>query len=252
MDTLTRQEAFRLIGAIKGVPLVCLILLKINGLPMGVKRVAAISGYSYNTVSKGFLTLAEYGLTIQTRRFEGWQLTDKGRQLILMEGEEGHRFTNMRNESQNLRLGSSSGSGLLRDSINHEESLKEQLPLLLQNESQNLRLDLPIPDLDRMTTLLTHRCGCPPKNAAKAVSTALAAGLDPLLIELRALWWLAYCLSPEGRGLKTKGVYIAERIEQNIPCPDYFDLQDIPDRYGELKQEIEDLQEKYQSLIKDL
>lgn len=221
MDILTKQEAFRLIGAIKGAPLVCLIILKINGLPLGVKRMAAISGYNEKTISKSFRTLEEYGLALQTQRFEGWQLTNNGRQLILFDFKDDHRFIKVRNETENLRLD--------------------------DRETENFRLapvEPPLsPDQERLITLLTHRCGCPPQKAAKAIAAALAAGRPPLRIELRILWWLAYCLSPEGHSIRAKGIYIAERVEQDIPCPDYFDYRDIPDRHDNLRQEIENLEQ---------
>jgi hypothetical protein len=232
----------------KGAALSCLILMWVM---RDIRRnwsrddLAMLTGYNPKTVAIGLQRLVLKKLVARLN-YEVWQLTDRGYQFSF---DELLRVRNLDSESPNYGLSGSSSSILINHDMHDMHELKQQplLPLRVQNTDSDVVRDSTVhPDRDRLIKLLTHRCGCTPQKAAKAVETALAAGIDPLHLEIRALWWLGYCLSSEGQGIKAKGIYIAERVEQDIPCPDYFDLRDIPDRYENLKTEIEELSRKYE------
>lgn len=249
---MKNNQLIALTRGIKGAAASIIIVMHLLNRRTGHDELITLTGYSDKSVANGLRVLEIYGLAFSDSRFNGWQLTDKGRQLpllgqsLLSDPAEGNRrieSENFRLESENFRLGSSSSSSLLIESHDHEESLKQLL--LPQIESEILRLDLSQPEFDRLTNILVIRCGCPRKKAPAAIEKALAAGMSPLLIEYRVLAWLAYCLSKNGQNLNPAH-FVASRITETC-CPDGFDKTSIQDRHFDLYTELGELEHKLDS-----
>lgn len=196
---------------------------------------ADLTGWSPERVATGLRRLEVHGLVFQQNRM-GWQLTDAGYQL----------------ELENLGVSlNDSGSQFLKDSVvvvlkNHDhvhEHAHEQLPLpgrVSLNDSE----ETADPIFWELVQQLIA-CGAAPEKAQSAIDQAWTAEVSNLEIELRILWWRAYCGSKNG--IAHPGNLIAARVAEGIDKPKDFQLRDIPERHAELRQEIEDLERQIES-----
>lgn len=224
--------------SVRGAPAVCLIVMQLLNRRTGHKELIRLTGYSDKPIAAALDLLELYGLAYSDSRFNGWQLTDKGRQLPLF-GEQAQI------ESESFRLDSSSSSSSFKDS--HDSIDSKQL-LLQQNESELFRLEPPEPDIaphpdhTRLTDLLVAQTACPRPKAAKAVAKALAAGVPPLTVEYRIMAWLGYCLSKNGKNLNPAH-FVASRLQE--PCtPAGFKIASLQDGYPELYEALADLERR--------
>ena len=96
------------------------------------------------------------------------------------------------------------------------------------------------PDFQPLLDLLVDRCGTPAKIARDTVCISVRRGDDPVFVQYDALRWLAYCLSKLGKTINVPGFFIASKIQNAEPCPDYFQTD-----YGSpLHPEIRALEEQ--------
>jgi hypothetical protein len=203
--------------SLKGAPAICLIAMQLLNRRTGAEELSMITGYSDKPITKALRLLEVYRLTYNDRRYQGWQLTDLGRQLPLF-------IKSLEIESEFPTPGSSSSKeSILIDSrscvCTHEESLKQ---LQLEIESEIPTPALPDnPAFTRLTDLLIKRCGTAPTKAKEAISQALESGDEPSTLIYDILTWLAYCQSEQGRGSKP-ATLIPARIREGIPPPEFF------------------------------
>ena len=197
-------------------------------------ELADLTGWSRERVATGLRRLAVHGLVFQ-QNYESWQLTDAGYQLEL----ENLRVSLNDSESQFKRLSGSSSSLKNHDMHEQHDSLKPPLLRVSLNDSQQI----PDPIFDELVQALI-RCGAAPKTATKAIDKALAAGTDPKEIELRILWWRGYCLTRNG--MDHPGNLIAARVGDSIDTPVDFEARDIPHRFSELREDLEEFERQYQ------
>ncbi len=78
------------------------------------------------------------------------------------------------------------------------------------------------PDFQPLLDLLTDRCGTPLKIAREAVCASARRSDEPDFVRYDVLRWLAYCQSDRGRTINAPGIFIARKVQNAEPCPDYF------------------------------
>lgn len=78
------------------------------------------------------------------------------------------------------------------------------------------------PDFRLLLDLLIDRCGTPTKIAREAVCAAAERGDDPDFVRYDVLRWLAYCQSEAGKTIRAPGIFIARKVQNAEPCPNYF------------------------------
>jgi hypothetical protein len=81
---------------------------------------------------------------------------------------------------------------------------------------------------------MTDRCATPPDRAARALKAAHDAGHQPARVRWDILRWLSYCQSAHGASINNPGAFIATRIQENVPCPDWHK----PETWSDLSNEI--------------
>jgi hypothetical protein len=206
--------------SLKGAPAICLIAMQLLNRRTGREELTMLTGYSEKPITKALRLLEVYRLTYNDRRYQGWQLTDLGRQLPLFIKSLGESL----GEGEIPSPGSSSSKeSILIDSRScvrtHKESLK-QLQLQIEGEIPSPALP-DNPAFTRLTDLLIKRCGTAPAKAKEAISQALKSGDEPSTLIYDILTWLAYCQSEQGRGSKP-ATLIPARIREGIPPPEFF------------------------------
>jgi hypothetical protein len=176
---------------LKGAGLSCLftMLQDENQEAIGVKRLAAITGYDRKTVSEGMVKLETLGMVQWQKRYDGWTLTQLALNEILPINTNG-RGNNYPSEGEILHLPQRSSSSLYIESDNSINTLK---PLLHTDEGEILPL----------AELLVKQ-GCPRRTAKPAIETALNRGALTT----------SPCFSPPR--LKTMNPYQKGRKSQNI------------------------------------
>ena len=215
------------IRSIRGAPLTVLVTLLLDReLRMGTQEIVTATGYSKKTVIEALNTLQALNLAQSHARYHGWQITAHVQQLILpAPGDPG---TGMPAEVEILHLpsGSSRDDRVTKDLVEPDP----RTTTTTAGEVEILHLPEPWEDL---VALLIERCTTPPAAARQAIGHAHEAGFYPSYVRYQILRWLAYCLSERGQSIRHVGAYIARRIGQEIPCPDWFNTPD-----GELGREI--------------
>lgn len=254
------SEAATLCKNFKGAALSCLILMwatRKERQNWTRDDLASLTGYSRPTTADGLSRLEFHGFVIRIGRYM-WQLTDDGFQLSfggdfasgesnfltprvgLENWSDQSESKNLTPEVKNFYFGSSS----FKDTHDHEhESFKELLlpPNGVKNfDSPPFRETI----FDGLAQQLVS-CGCSPKNARDAIVQALSRETSAKEIELRIMWWRAYCAAHPK--IDHPGNLIAARVAKGIDKPSDFGIRDIPDRYYELGQQIEDLQREIES-----
>lgn len=231
-------EASSFCKTFKGAALSCLILMwAVRHSRRNFTRddLARLTGYSRPTVADGLTQLEMQGLAFRVSRYQ-WQLTDQGFQLSLDQAG-----------SQNFLLGESKNLTPVVLDKNHVHE-----PIDLHEQQVPLPSGVKKFDSDplRETTfeglaqeLVT--CGCSPLTAREAIVEALGQETSAKELELRILWWRVYCLAHPKIG--HAGNLIAARVAKGIDKPKDFGIRDIPDRFYELGQEIEDLERELES-----
>lgn len=218
-------------NTLKGAPLSCLFVLLLLKRPAGVIELSALTGYSRDTIKDGLRKLKSLDLATTTSRYHGWQLTTSGYQLPLVNSENAGSL--MREAEKNGLPPRSSSS------IDPYNSLDTKQPLLQQTRPKKTD--------SRLEDLLITRCGCPRRIASKAISTAISEGESSNWVEYDILTWLAYTISPAGKGIRNRGVFIASKIQNGEPCPDYFK----PEPGSELALEIDNIYRQLEELPHD-
>lgn len=194
-------ETARLLIALKGAPLSTIHALREFGRPCGAEEIAPVTGYKLGAISSALATLVVLGLVVNTRRYNGWQLTPRALQLPLFTSGD---FAGSREKSDSR--GGSSNDELNIDGLN----LLLLLPSHEKSDSRAEPLAQPLMKL-----------GCPPDRALEVVTAALDDGDAPEALAERIQQWVAYCHSPEGKTITARGLLIAKRIEQNAPIPEF-------------------------------
>lgn len=193
-----------LLRSLKGAPISVLMALLFHpAQSLGVAHLSRLTGYSDKPVAQALRLLADLQLAQNHNRYRGWVATTHVRQLIL-------------GETENLRLAPSSSS-----SIGQRPFPPEPDPTTTTTqprETENLRLPSA---WAHIAQTLVHRCTTPTHRATAAATAAMHRHDDPDHTLWQLLRWLSYCRSDDGAGINNPGAFIATRIEQDIPCPDW-------------------------------
>lgn len=248
-------EASAFVKTFKGAALSCLILMwAVRHRRRNWTRddLARLTGWSRETVADGLSQLELQGLAVRVGRYQ-WQLTDVGFQLSFdQRGVEKidsgataarpYPTLGVEKIDSNPTLGVDkidSGSSSFKESHDHGHDHGLKLPLppsgVEKIDSPAFRDSISAGLADQLI-----RCGSSPMNASDAIRQALATGAGPKEIELRILWWRVYCLAH--KSIQHPGNLIAARVGQGHDKPDDFGLNEIPDKYFDFRQELEDLE----------
>ncbi len=211
-----------LIRAIRGAPLTVLVTLLLNQeQPMGTEQLVAATGYSKKTVIDSLNTLQALNLAGSHTRYQGWRATVEIPQLFLAAPLD--PGSDAPGEVEILHLPGSSGSYDHDPNDHNDHSDPEPTTTTTTGEVEILHLPDPWPDL---VTLLVERCTAAPAAAREAIACAYEANCYPSYVRYQILRWLAYCLGEHGRSIRHIGSYIAKRIAQDIPCPEWSKADD--------------------------
>jgi hypothetical protein len=193
-------------------------------------NLADLTGWNRESVAQGLRRLLLHGYVARLN-YETWQLTDLGSQLD---------FDDLKILNEPLRVD-------IIDSHNSSSLKNHDHEYVLNHDKEPLqpRVDNIDSHVVRETTneALFHELisyGSTPAKAHEAISQALATEPNKNKIRLRILWWRVYCAAHKSIGFP--GNLIAARVAAGIDTPKDFSVRDIPDRFYELGQEIEDLQ----------
>jgi hypothetical protein len=210
-DALTASHLVRQYK--NGPGLAILLLMFANpGRAVGRDELARASGWSAKPITNALHTLAADGLIQCHGRYNGWLLTTTARQLLLGETER-----------ENLHLPAPVVGAWLLDEPEEQEP---EDTTTTTSERETFPLPEPWP---AVLWYLQAHTGAGPKAARHAIRAAYRRGADPADLYTMIDDWRAYCETPAGATIKYRGALIADRIEQNIPAPQWNDTSNDND-----------------------
>lgn len=223
-------SSIRLLGALQGAPLSCLVALYlVHPQPVGRSDLAMMTAYGVATITRAMDKLVNvYHLAARMSRYESWCLTEQGVQLRLP--FFGRLFpvavpqleTRAPREDSILALDGSSSSSLLTLSDSDLDLKTTTTP-----EREDSILALPPEALELIEIYLR---GCNRAASTNAVRTALERGDTLKDIESEMILWVSYAESPLGKGIRGPAVLAASKIKAGEKCPDFLWRVDTNDR----------------------
>jgi hypothetical protein len=240
---------------IRGAPVTVLITMMMLGVEhsTGTQELTRCTGYNDGTVTEALRDLEFLGMVQNHRRYNGWMLTAKARQLPLMQqslpetedddvieaeapssaAQNSHPQNSAENqrssdsEAEKIRVGSSSYTLSLPES---DQSSKKQETTTTNNQQTRAReagepekISLDADAQDAVAELVA--LGVPKRTrngrgALDAVETALKGGWSGPRVCDEVADWLAYCETDAGASIKAPGILTAARIRDLQPAPE--------------------------------
>jgi len=195
---------------------------------------ADLTGWKQESVAQGLRRLHLHGLVIRIDR-QTWQLADLdfAAGFLLDDGITNYVRVDF--------IDSEHGSSLNNSHDMHESHEDLNPPPCGVDKIDSGVVRDPIFD-DLVVQLI--RCGAAPKTAREAIDQAWTGDTSDQDIKRRILWWRCYCLTYNG--VKFPGNLVAARVAASIDTPVDFEPRDIPPRFSELREELEDFERQYQ------
>lgn len=224
-------DTVQLVRALKGAPISCLFGMYLcYPQPVGREQLMLITGYKKDEVTDAMkLLINVYYLAAEVKRYFGWVITTKGKQLVLplffALTDKGTPRAAV--EGDFPALDSSSSRSLL-SSTDLLNSITTPTP---ESEGENIALVKINPLPEQLEDLISNlMLGCPRSYAESAMRDALAGGWSVDQVECELLCWVLYCESPFGRNIDLPPArFAAAKIKKCEPTDYFFDRYDTRD-----------------------